>query len=170
MSYIDIPKEIFTQDLNDSEIIFYIILLFHNNSRTKQCNPSQKFIKKNYNLSESTQVRVSQKLQDLKIISKISSFETSNQYDLLLPKSDTIQLLVNTFHKFPTQITYQNIIFYLKLQLLKPRKLKNTNQQLLLSLLDYSLPTIGLQLEQLQNAKLITLKKLHHYNVQIIIN
>ena len=170
MRYINIAKQILTQNLNDPEIIFYIILLSYDNSKTKQCNPSQKTITKIFGLSKSTQIRASQKLQDLKIISKVSSFETSNQYDLLLPKLDTIQLPFNIFDKFPIQITYQNIIFYLKLQLLKPKQLKNTNQQLLLPLLDYSLPTIGSQLEQLQNVNLITLIKLHHYKIHIIIN
>ena len=50
LRYINIPKQILTQNLNDPEIIFYIILLSHDNLKTKQCNPSQKFIMEKYRL------------------------------------------------------------------------------------------------------------------------
>jgi len=174
MQYINIHKELLAKGLNDTTILYYLILLSHFNATTKQCNPSQGCIEENFGLSKITQQTALNELQSLNFISKESSYLTSNQYTLLVKpkkKTEAIKLPFFIFNQLKTgKITYQNLIVYLKLQLLKPKKLIDTNYEKLLLSFDYSINHFTAQIKQLEKLNLITKVKLKKYQFSIVIN
>ena len=174
MQYINIHKELLTRGLNDTTILYYLILSSHFNTITKQCNPSQKCIETNFGLSKITQQNILTELQSLNFVSKESSYSTSNQYTLLMypkTKAEAIKLPFSIFNQLKTgSMTYQNLMMYLKLQLLKPKKLTNTNYEDLMLNFDYSINHFTAQIKQLERLNLITKIKLKKYQFSIFVN